>query len=167
MELEVDVEPPWPGTIDWADLAGRAAAVAARVAPELAHDGLSASILFTGDHEVHALNREWRGRDKPTNVLSFPMLDRAELLALRLATGENPPPVLLGDIALASETCQREAEGKGVPVEDHAAHLLIHGLLHLAGHDHEIGETEAEAMEFLETKALALLGIGDPYGSAV
>jgi len=88
------------------------------------------------------------------------MLERDALLSL-LAGG---PPELLGDIALAYETCAREAAEKGVSLEDHAAHLIVHGLLHLAGHDHEISAAEAEAMEALETKALALIGIADPYG---
>ena len=117
----------------WPVLATRVAAAAAQVAPELANTRLSASILLTSDAEVHALNREWRGRDKPTNVLSFPMLTRAELLDL----SPGGPPVLLGDIVLAHETCAREAGDKGIPLEHHVAHLIIHGLLHLAGHDHE------------------------------
>ena len=160
MELEVDIEEPWPAG-EWEALADRAAEALAQVAPELVNPRLSASLLFTSDAEVHALNREWRERDKPTNVLSFPMLERENLLAL----SPEGPPELLGDIALAHETCAREAAGKGIPIEHHAAHLVVHGLLHLAGHDHELGEAEAEAMEGLETKALALMGIADPYGA--
>ena len=160
MELEVDIEEPWPAG-EWEALADRAAEALAQVAPELVNPRLSASLLFTSDAEVHALNREWRERDKPTNVLSFPMLERKNLLAL----SPEGPPELLGDIALAHETCAREAAGKGIPIEHHAAHLVVHGLLHLAGHDHELGEAEAEAMEALETKALALMGIADPYGA--
>jgi len=129
------------------------------VAPELANARLSASLLFTSDTEIHALNREWRQRDKPTNVLSFPMLEREDLLAL--AAGGLPE--LLGDVALAHETCAREAAEKGIPLDHHATHLIIHGLLHLAGHDHEISDADAEAMEALETKALAICGIADPY----
>ena len=159
MELEIDIEDPWPPG-DWEALAARAAAEARSVAPELANPRLSASLLFTSDAEIHALNREWRDRDKATNVLSFPMLERNELLALP----PDGPPELLGDVALAHETCAREAEEKGVPLRDHAAHLIVHGLLHLAGYDHEISSADAEAMEALETKALALMGIADPYG---
>lgn len=159
MELELDIEEPWPAG-DWDALAARAAAASARVAPELANARLSASLLFTSDSEIHALNREWRGRDLPTNVLSFPMLARGELVVLQA----DGPPVLLGDVALAHETCLREAADKGVSLQDHAAHLIVHGLLHLAGYDHEISPAEAEAMEALETKALALMGIADPYG---
>ncbi|MBS0480573.1 MAG: rRNA maturation RNase YbeY [Proteobacteria bacterium] len=160
MELEISLEAPWPSPPDWEVLAGRAAAALAEVAPELANPRLSASLLFAGDAEVHALNREWRGKDKPTNVLSFPMLERDDLLALR----PDGPPELLGDVALALETCKREAADKGITLEAHTAHLIIHGLLHLAGHDHEISSADARVMELLEIKALALMGIADPYG---
>ena len=95
MELEIDLEEPWPAS-DWQALAERAAAALATVAPELANERLSASLLFTSDAEVHALNREWRDRDKPTNVLSFPMLTRDEVLAL----APDGPPELLGDIEI-------------------------------------------------------------------
>ena len=78
-------------------------------------------------------------------------------------SGEGGPE-MLGDIALAFETCTREAAEKGVGLKDHAAHLIVHGLLHLAGHDHVEGEEQAEAMEALEIKALAQMGIADPYG---
>ncbi|WP_305095562.1 rRNA maturation RNase YbeY [Croceibacterium aestuarii] len=161
MDLEIDIEDPWP-TGDWPELAERAAAALAQIAPELANPRLSVSLLFTSDEEIHALNREWRERDKPTNVLSFPMLERRALLAL----GPDGPPELLGDVALAHETCAREAADKGVALEDHAAHLIVHGLLHLAGHDHELGEAEAATMEALETKALAQMGVADPYGDS-
>jgi probable rRNA maturation factor len=158
-DLDISIEQPWPSG-DWEALASRAADALAQVAPELANPRLSASLLFTSDAAIHALNREWRARDKPTNVLSFPMLTREELLAL----APEGPPVLLGDIAVAHETCAREAEEKGASLEDHATHLIVHGLLHLAGHDHEISPQDAEAMEALEIKALAILGIEDPYG---
>ena len=161
LTLELDVESPWPADTGWPALAHRAAEAAARVATELANPRVSASVLFTSDAEVKALNREWRGKDKPTNVLSFPMLSRAELLAL----APEGPPVLLGDIALAFETCAREAAAKGVPIEHHAAHLIVHGLLHLAGYDHEISPEAAAEMEGLEIKALAFLAIADPYGA--
>jgi probable rRNA maturation factor len=162
LNLEVDIEDAWPPATDWQDLAERAAAAAARMAPELGNTRLSASLLFTSDAEIHALNREWRGKDKPTNVLSFPMLERDDLLAL----AAEGPPELLGDIALAAETCAREAGEKGVPLEAHAAHLVVHGLFHLAGHDHEVSREAAEVMEALEIKALALLDIADPYGDS-
>lgn len=160
MELDIAIEEPWPEG-PWGDLAQEVASAAAQVAPELANPRLSSSLLFTSDSEIHALNREWRQRDKPTNVLSFPMLDRAQLVALP----PEGPPVMLGDVALAYETCAREAEEKDVALEHHAAHLMIHGLLHLAGYDHEVSADKAEAMERLEVKALALMGIADPYAT--
>lgn len=160
MILDISIEADWPNPPHWEALAERAAAALAALAPELANPRLSASLLFANDAEVHALNREWRGKDKPTNVLSFPMLERADLLDLPPAG----PPELLGDIALALETCAREAADKGLALEHHAAHLIVHGLLHLAGHDHEISAEDARAMEILEIKALAQLGIADPYG---
>ncbi|WP_336978150.1 rRNA maturation RNase YbeY [Altererythrobacter fulvus] len=159
MELEIDIEEPWPAG-QWEELAEAAVDALAQVAPELGNPRLCVSLIFTSDEEIHALNREWRQRDKPTNVLSFPMLEREDLLALP----PEGPPELLGDIALAHETCAREAAEKGVPLEHHATHLIVHGLLHLAGHDHEISPADADAMEALETKALALMGIADPYG---
>lgn len=159
MRTEVEIE-HWPSGA-WEELAARAAVAVAEVEPALANARLEASVLFTSDAEVHALNREWRERDKPTNVLSFPMLERADLLALP----PGGPPELLGDIALAHETCAREAAEKGVALADHAAHLIVHGLLHLAGHDHVESDTQAEAMEALEVKALAILGLADPYGA--
>ena len=160
MDLDIDVE-DWPSGTDWTALSERAAGAAISVEPALGHDRLTASILFTSNEEVHTLNREWRGRDKPTNVLSFPMLDRESLLALEDGDG---PPEMLGDIALALEVCAKEADDKSIALADHAAHLLIHGLLHLAGHDHVDSDAQAEAMEKLEIEALALMGIADPYG---
>lgn len=160
MDLEVDIEAPWPPSPDWDAVTHQAAQAASQIAPELNHPRLSASVLFTSDENIRALNAEWRGKDKPTNVLSFPMLERSDLLDL----APNGPPELLGDIALACETCAREADEKGIPIEHHAAHLLVHGLLHLAGYDHETGDEDAEAMEALETKALAVMGLADPYG---
>ena len=158
VDLDVEIE-GWPSG-EWDALAERALEAAAAVEVVLANPRLSTSLLFTTDEEVHDLNREWRGKDKPTNVLSFPMLERDELLALA-ADGR---PEMLGDLALAYETCSREAAEKGISLEDHAAHLIIHGLLHLAGHDHVDSDEQAEAMEALEIAALAKLGIADPYG---
>ena len=159
MDLDIEID-GWPKDIDWPDLAEQALKAVEAVEPILANERLSASLLFTLDEEVRVLNREWRTKDQPTNVLSFPMLSRAELTALTPQGG----PELLGDVALAFETCTREAAEKGLGLKDHAAHLIVHGLLHLAGHDHEAGEAEAAAMEALEIKALAQMGIANPYG---
>ncbi len=162
MNLDIDIESPWPPETDWEELAIKAVAAAATVAPALGNQRLITSVLFSDDEELHTLNRDWRGKDKPTNVLSFPMLEDDELAALDF----DGPPVMLGDIALSFDTCAREAGEKSVPLQDHASHLVIHGLLHLAGFDHEKGEAEAEEMESLEIKALAGLGIGNPYDAS-
>ena len=159
MELDIEID-GWPELPDWSMLCERACEAVAGVEPALGNDRLTASVLFTTDDRVHELNREWRGKDKPTNVLSFPMLEREDLIRL----GENGPPEMLGDIALAFETCEREAGEKGMDLADHTAHLLIHGFLHLAGHDHVDSDEQAAAMEKLEIEALAMLGIADPYG---
>ena len=158
MELDIEID-GWPEG-DWPALAERAGAAAAAVEPTLINERLTASLLFTTDEEVHALNKQWRHKDKPTNVLSFPMLERDGLLDL----SADGPPEMLGDLALAYETCASEACDKNVSLSDHAAHLIVHGLLHLAGHDHVDSDEQAEAMEALEIAALAKLGIADPYG---
>lgn len=163
LQLDIDLEGwpegGWPPE-KWEALAQLCAGTIAMVTPELANERLHTSVLFTSDEEVHTLNREWRERDKPTNVLSFPMLTREELLEIEA----DGPPVMLGDIALAFGTCAREAGEKGIALDHHAAHLIIHGLLHLAGFDHVHSDEEAEAMEQLEITALAKMGIADPYG---
>lgn len=158
--LEMDIDPVWGDAVDWEALANRAAEAAAKVAPELAHDNLLVSLVMADDDEVHALNKQWRAKDKPTNVLSFPMLSRTEVLH---AAADEGAPGMLGDLILAHGVCAREAAEKGVSVEVHASHLIVHGLLHLAGYDHETSDSDAEEMENLERKALALMGIADPY----
>ncbi len=117
-----------------------------------ARDGAEVSLLLTTDARMQALNAQWRGHDKPTNVLSFPAAP-----VDRLAGSAT-----LGDIALAFETLSREAEASGVPLADHYRHLVAHGFLHLIGYDHQTGE-EAERMEALEARILARLGVADPY----
>jgi probable rRNA maturation factor len=111
------------------------------------------SLLFADDETIRGINAEWRGKDKPTNVLSFP--------AFPLRPGMAPKP-LLGDIVLAFETVAREAQAEGKPFSNHLSHLIAHGLLHLFGHDHETDD-EAEVMEQLERRILARLAIPDPY----
>jgi probable rRNA maturation factor len=135
-----------------ADRAARAALAGSRFADALA-DGAEVSVKFTSDEEVRALNAAWRRKDKPTNVLSFPMAEPGEL-------ARTP---MLGDIVLASGVCAAEAADKGVSIETHAAHLVVHGMLHLLGYDHETSEADADEMEEIERRALASLGIADPY----
>ena len=158
--LEIDIDPVWGDAVDWEALANRAAEATATIVPEIAHENLLVSLVMADDEEVHALNKQWRAKDKPTNVLSFPMLSRDEVL---VAAANRNAPGMLGDMILAHGVCAREAAEKGVSVETHATHLVVHGLLHLAGYDHELGEAEAEEMENLERKSLALMGIADPY----
>lgn len=161
---EADLSEDWDSRTDWAELAQTCAAAAFAVTPyaRLAESGVPVeiSVRFTSDDEVHALNRDYRGKDKPTNVLSFPMAE-PDLLD-DVADGDEIE-ILLGDLALAYGVCTREAEERGIAVRTHAAHLLVHGTLHLLGYDHETSEADAEAMEELERRALATLGIADPY----
>ena len=161
--LELDVDPVWTQATDWEVLSARSAAAAAQVAPELAHDNLLVSLVLADDAEVQALNKQWRAKDAATNVLSFPMLSREEVLNAARDGGHEG---MLGDVILAHGVCAREAADKGVTLEAHAAHLIVHGLLHLAGYDHVADEAQAAAMEALETKALALMGLADPYCGA-
>ncbi len=153
--VDSDVSDDWDSSTDWPALAERAvcAALAASRHATLAQSEVS--VKFTSDEEVRALNASWRGKDRATNVLSFPMAAEAELA--------NAP--MLGDIVLAYGVCKAEAEAKVIAIEAHAAHLMVHGTLHLLGYDHETSDEEAEAMEEIERKALAALGIADPYSS--
>ncbi|MDA7948013.1 MAG: rRNA maturation RNase YbeY [Hyphomicrobiaceae bacterium] len=129
-------------------LAAKAAFAACEPGPGRAE----VSLLLGDDAEVRELNRNWRGKDEPTNVLSFPL-------------GVAPcgdEPRSLGDVALACETVMREARERGIPPEQHAVHLVVHGMLHLMGFDH-VSEEGAQEMEALETRILAELGFPDPY----
>jgi probable rRNA maturation factor len=114
---------------------------------------IEASLVFSSDEQVREINAEWRGQDKPTNVLSFP--------AFPLSPGGKPGP-MLGDIIVARETVEREAVDLDKSFTDHLTHLMVHGFLHLFGYDHMDSE-EAERMESLETRILASLGLSDPY----
>jgi probable rRNA maturation factor len=144
------------GIAEIAERAARAALVAVGRDPELHEIGL----LACDDARIATLNAEFRDKARPTNVLSWP--------AYAGGAPEEPPglpgegPLFLGDIAIAYETCAREAAEAGLPLSDHAAHLVVHGTMHLLGHDH--GDDEAaDTMEAIESKALASMGIADPY----
>lgn len=139
----------WPDALD----ARAEAAVRAALAQSKAKitGAAELSIVLTDDAEQQVLNRDWRGIDKSTNVLSFPQIEPFGAVA-----------GLLGDIILARETLVREADEQGVSFEDHFTHLVVHGFLHLLGYDH-MDDDEALAMEGLETQILASLGVADPY----
>lgn len=141
----------------------REACMTALGAPELNgwKRGVSVSIQLAGNRWVRRLNAQYRHQDKPTNVLSFPAHDSLKTgIAQAVATGDM---LELGDVILALETCRDEAQVQGKILADHVRHLVVHGVLHLLGYDHE-NDREAQAMERLETRLLKRLGVGDPYG---
>ncbi|MBC7906852.1 MAG: rRNA maturation RNase YbeY [Rhodospirillaceae bacterium] len=158
--IEIAVEHP-----EWNDAVPELEALVTRMAEaaledadcDLGDDPLEISVVLADDATVQALNREWRGKDKPTNVLSFASMDDDD--------APRPPgaPLLLGDIILAFETCRAEAIEQGKPLPEHLSHLVVHGVLHLLGYDHEEDEAEAEEMERLEAAILARFDIADPY----
>jgi probable rRNA maturation factor len=120
------------------------------------HSATELSILLTNDEAIADLNREWRGRTGPTNVLSFPAETDAR---------SADAPVLLGDVAIALETLTAEAQDAGIAPEDHLRHLVVHGVLHLCGFDHE-NDADADLMEGREIVILEALGVPDPYAAA-
>jgi probable rRNA maturation factor len=159
--VETTVE-NWPDAL-WPGISARAvtATIAATPHADLATTAATVeiSIRLTSDGEVHTLNRQYREQDKPTNVLSFPMV-QPDLIDTLVNTDDGE--VLLGDIVLAHETCVREAAERNVPLEDHATHLIVHGVLHLLGYDH-MTDADADAMETIEHDVMAALGLHDPY----
>ena len=162
LEIALEADEEWDSSRPWEPLVRKSAeaAIAESAYPDLAMSGrrIEISVRLTADEEVRALNAKWRGKDKPTNVLSFPLAEEYELTDENIAGRE----LLLGDIVLARGVCLSEAREKGVSVEDHAAHLVVHGTLHLLGYDHR-DDAEAAEMEERETRALARLGIKNPY----
>lgn len=138
----------WSSLPDVESLIADAAAAVARHVTDLP-DAALVCVALSADEAVASMNGAFRNKQKPTNVLSFP-------------AGPGSPPGLLGDIALAEETILREAKEQDTPLAHHLQHLVVHGLLHLLGHDHE-NEAEADAMERLEIEILADLGIANPY----
>jgi probable rRNA maturation factor len=142
----------WPARTKLARIAATAIAAAASGARLRPTADAEVTVVFTDDAHVRRLNRTYRGKNRPTNVLSFPAPP---------APGGALAP-LLGDIVLAAETVAKEAAAAGIAVTDHLTHLIVHGFLHLIGYDHE-EDAEALAMEALETRILKKLGITDPY----
>jgi len=120
-----------------------------------APDGFEIALMGCDNARIAVLNKDFRGKEAATNVLSWPRSETPPIEG-------SPMGTELGDIAIAYETCAREAAEKGVSVQDHVTHLVIHGILHLLGYDH-ISDSDAEEMEALEIKALAKLGVSNPY----
>ena len=159
--IEIDIRIDAPA---WETVSARAAVAAVREAARAALADLAPcpgswelSVLLTDDAAIADLNREWRGKDGPTNVLSFPG-DEDEPVA-------GGPPAMLGDVIVAHGTLVREADAAGIPFGDHLRHLVVHGVLHLLGYDHE-NDADAEEMENRETEILAGLGVPDPYAGS-
>lgn len=153
LEIDIAVEAEgWPGEDELAALCER---TAVSVLGELGFSDAQTelSVLFTDDAAIAGLNARWRGKEGPTNVLSFPSFE--------VSPGDAPPP-MLGDIVLALETISREADMEGKAFDHHLTHLLVHGLLHLLGYDHQ-DSAEADLMEGCERRILAGIGIDDPY----
>jgi len=151
---------------DISDLAvvDRAVEAALGVAGRTGDAPVELAVVLGDDAFVQAHNRDFRGIDKPTNVLAFPQQDE---LPSRPASGvEAEPPLELGDVLIAHETVRGEASAGGITVEQHLLHLVVHGVLHLVGFDHD-SDAAAEVMEGLEVSALARLKIADPYSRAV
>ncbi|HEX8838919.1 MAG TPA: rRNA maturation RNase YbeY [Sphingomicrobium sp.] len=165
LEIALEADEEWDSSRSWEELVQRAAeaAIAESAFPQLAaaERTVELSVRLTSNDEVRALNAQWRGKDKPTNVLSFPMLEEDELQQANVAG----PELLLGDIILARGVCEQEADDKGIKFEDHATHLMVHGTLHLLGYDHH-EDDEAADMEAREIRALRRLGIANPYEEA-
>lgn len=156
--IAVDIladSPLWGGGEDWRTDVEAAVAMAAAAADAEIADDAELSLLLTDDAAIRVLNRDHRGMDRPTNVLSFPQDDPE-------ADAYGP---LLGDIAVAHETVAREAVEEDISFRDHFLHMIVHGFLHLVGYDH-MNDDEAEEMESLETAILARLGIANPYADA-
>ncbi len=162
------LDPDWPRAVPAVEDLARRAAVAALAVSGAAARALAArdaeiSLVLADDATLHRYNRDYRGIDKPTNVLAFAAVDAPQ------APGGAPEgaegPLLLGDVLLARETLAREAGEQGKRPADHLCHLVVHGVLHLLGQDHQ-SEGEAQIMERLEVAALGRLGVADPYTAA-
>ncbi|GAA0470083.1 hypothetical protein GCM10009096_08740 [Parasphingorhabdus litoris] len=163
LQIELNTGPEWSDEINWLKRSEEAAKAAFSVSSfgDLAEQNfaLEISIKLSNNDEVQELNAAYSGKDKPTNVLSFPLVQQDLLESL---SNSDDGEVLLGDIILAHGICSQEAKEKSIAMEDHASHLTVHGVLHLLGYDHQV-EADALIMEAMEVKALENLGIANPY----
>jgi probable rRNA maturation factor len=151
--VDISTESPlWDGHDGIEAVAERAVRAAFAAAELVCRPDAELSVVLSDDAQVRVLNRDWRGKDAATNVLSFPGAEDEDIEDAQL----------LGDIIVAHETLAREAESEGKAFLDHFAHLVVHGTLHLFGYDH-LSDDEAEEMEEMERTALSRLGIADPY----
>lgn len=153
--IDVEVESSrWSDTLEHPEEVCRAAAASALAGVDDAPEIPALSVLLSDDETIAGLNSQFRGKDVPTNVLSFP-------------AGDTYPDgtVMLGDIAVAHETVAREAADAGIAIEDHLRHMIVHGTLHLLGFDHQ-DDDEAQTMETLEVQVLATMGVANPYADA-
>ncbi len=156
---------------DWSAFASREAAILEAAAALARHPGCAAAhgaeacVVLADDTLVRSLNREYRGKDAPTNVLSFPFQQSARSAPSDDIGPDATEPRHLGDVVLAAGTVSREADAQGIQPVHHLQHLVVHGLLHLLGFDHDT-DAQAEVMERLEVQILATLGVPDPYAAA-
>lgn len=171
IDVAILADPQWNKSEDWEGCATQAVEAALVATPFAALSDsnlcIEVAIKMSDNAEVQALNRDYRGKDKPTNILSFPQTPPDLLASLAAsATGGaagDDSEAILGDMILAYEICVAEAADKGISLEDHVTHLIVHGTLHLLGYDH-IEEDQANHMETLEIAIMAGLGLSDPYG---
>lgn len=163
LRIELTTCPEWQQKTDWQKLCEDAAQAAITFSPHgqiISQDYVvEISVKLTNNDEVQQLNKDYRNKDKPTNVLSFPLVPKDMLVSL---ANTDDGEILLGDIIMAHDVCAKEASDKDISMIDHAAHLMVHGTLHLLGYDH-INDNDAEIMEDMETKALHSLHIANPY----
>ncbi len=165
LELDVIIDAPaWLDAVPAAEALCRQSSLAAFHAaaahlPEMGEEA-EASVVLSNDARIRVLNAAYRGNDNATNVLAFPAMDPTQPYP-----AEQPPPLLIGDVIVAFETAVAEAMLERKELADHLCHLVVHGMLHLLGYDHQTGD-EAEEMERLEAAVLASLGVADPYSAA-
>ncbi len=156
IDLQITIDSDgWPQEVRLRDIVSRAVRAVFEKTGARSSSATELSLLFTDDEAIRSINQQWRGIDKPTNVLSFPAEVSVNPVAL---------PTVLGDIVFGQQTVCREAEVENKLFEHHLSHLVVHGLLHIFGYDHE-QEADAEAMETLERQILEALAVPDPYSA--